>query len=237
MLHPKNSPNRRTQIPRYLAVQIQIEILVVFRICTKEFEFFDSVDFRGIAFSAESVTLTCVHLTLNPETRAKRHLKMADALADAETQLKETQRAESRIFCGSALLFFVLRTKSTMNTIVKKNPTKEPNVSVRVYHSQSPCVSRKKHDTPAQCVQRVPSDARRTCVAFVQRVHSGARRKEYTEAQVCTKSTQRREFVQGVHRDARLTEGTKRCETHDALGHKCLLFFNYKHVVISIILQ
>ena len=40
-----------TQIPRYLAVQIQIEIFV----CTEKFEFLDLVVFGGVAISAESV--------------------------------------------------------------------------------------------------------------------------------------------------------------------------------------
>ena len=51
MLHPRNPPDPKNQIPRYLAVQIQIEILF----STGDFEVLDLVDFRGVAFSVESV--------------------------------------------------------------------------------------------------------------------------------------------------------------------------------------
>jgi len=51
---PKNPPNRETQVPQYLAVQIQIEILLEFECVPRHFEFFDLVDFGGVAFSVET---------------------------------------------------------------------------------------------------------------------------------------------------------------------------------------
>ena len=50
----KNPPNRETQVPQYLAVQIQIEILLEFECVPRHFEFFDLVDFGCVAFSVET---------------------------------------------------------------------------------------------------------------------------------------------------------------------------------------
>ena len=55
MQHFRNPPNRETQIPRYLAIQIQIGIWI----CTEEFEFLDSVDFGGAVFSVQTVKYMC----------------------------------------------------------------------------------------------------------------------------------------------------------------------------------
>jgi len=54
MLHPRNPPNPATQIPRYLAVQIQTEILVEFEFVPRNFSI-TKLDFGGVAFSVESV--------------------------------------------------------------------------------------------------------------------------------------------------------------------------------------
>ena len=50
-LPPRNPPNPETQISRYLAEQIQIEIFV----CTEQFEILELVDFGVVAFSVEAV--------------------------------------------------------------------------------------------------------------------------------------------------------------------------------------
>ena len=52
-----NPPDRETQISRYLAVQIHIEIFGLIWIFTEEFEFLDLMDFGGVAFSVESVQI------------------------------------------------------------------------------------------------------------------------------------------------------------------------------------
>ena len=46
MLHPRNLPHRETQIPQYLAVQIQIEIWIR----TEEFGFLDLMGFGVVVF-------------------------------------------------------------------------------------------------------------------------------------------------------------------------------------------
>ena len=52
-----NPPDRETQISRYLAIQIHIEIFGLIWIFTEEFEFLDLMDFGGVAFSVESVQI------------------------------------------------------------------------------------------------------------------------------------------------------------------------------------
>jgi len=55
MEYPQNPQNQTTQIAQYFALQIQIEILILVWICTKEFEFWKLVGFEGVAISLESV--------------------------------------------------------------------------------------------------------------------------------------------------------------------------------------
>jgi len=56
MLPPRNPPSRESQIPRYLVVQIQIDMLAIFIwICSEEFELVDLMDFGVVAFSVEYV--------------------------------------------------------------------------------------------------------------------------------------------------------------------------------------
>jgi len=62
MLHLGNPPNRKTQIPRYLAVQIQNESLVY-----SEFvpiNFLKLVDFGGVVVSVGSVVYMYVNLRI-----------------------------------------------------------------------------------------------------------------------------------------------------------------------------
>jgi len=59
MLHPRNPPHRETQIPRYLAVQIQIEFWFEFvprnwNLYPEEFQFLDLVNLGGTVFSVET---------------------------------------------------------------------------------------------------------------------------------------------------------------------------------------
>jgi len=52
-------PNRKTQIPLYVAVQIQMVILVKFEIA-KEVEILDLVDFGGVALQVQwNVSMVC----------------------------------------------------------------------------------------------------------------------------------------------------------------------------------
>jgi len=52
-------PNRKTQIPLYVAVQIQMVILVKFEIA-KEVEILDLVDFGGVALQVQwNVSMAC----------------------------------------------------------------------------------------------------------------------------------------------------------------------------------
>jgi len=59
MLHPRNPPNRETQISWLLAVQIQIWDFGSIWICSEEFEVLDLEYFGGVAFLVETAIHEC----------------------------------------------------------------------------------------------------------------------------------------------------------------------------------